>query len=114
MPIYEYECQSCKHRFEILQKMADAPLETCERCSGKLVKLLSPAGLMFKGSGWYVTDYSQKMKSKEETKTGEAPKKEKEESKKEKKEESKKETGDKTPAPAAAPVASPKKPASDS
>jgi putative FmdB family regulatory protein len=64
LPIYEYECEGCKKRFEVLQKMSDAPLVTCSDCSGKLHKLVSsPAGLLFKGSGWYVTDYAKKNNS---------------------------------------------------
>jgi len=65
LPIYEYECESCKHRVEVMQKINDPPLKKCERCSGKLTRIISASGLMFKGSGWYVTDYSQKMKSTE-------------------------------------------------
>lgn len=61
MPIYEYECEACKKRFEVIQKMSDPPLAVCSECSGKLHKLVSsPAGLQFKGSGWYVTDYAKK------------------------------------------------------
>ena len=65
MPIYEYECESCKHRVEVMQKINDPPLKKCERCGKKLSRVISASGLMFKGSGWYVTDYSQKMKSSE-------------------------------------------------
>jgi putative FmdB family regulatory protein len=61
LPIYEYECEACKKRFEVIQKMSDPPLATCSDCSGKLHKLVSsPAGLLFKGSGWYVNDYAKK------------------------------------------------------
>jgi putative FmdB family regulatory protein len=61
LPIYEYECEKCKKRFEVIQKMSDPPLTTCSDCSGKLNKLVSsPAGLLFKGSGWYVNDYAKK------------------------------------------------------
>lgn len=58
MPIYEYECQSCAHRFEVMQKFSDRPLKKCERCGGPVRKVLSAPGLVFKGSGWYVTDYA--------------------------------------------------------
>ena len=75
MPIYEYECESCKKRLEIMQKMSDPALEKCEHCLGKLRKLISPSGLVFKGSGWYVTDYSQKLKKPpDESKPSEAAK----------------------------------------
>lgn len=60
MPIYEYQCQQCEHRSEVLQRMADDPLTTCERCGGALKKLLSAPAFQFKGSGWYVTDYARK------------------------------------------------------
>ena len=61
MPIYEYECEQCKTRVEVLQKRSDPPLETCSSCGGKVQKMVSsPAGLLFKGSGWYVTDYAKK------------------------------------------------------
>lgn len=57
MPIYGYRCRNCGHEFEILQKMSDAALTTCPKCSGPLQKLLYPAGVIFKGSGFYSTDY---------------------------------------------------------
>ena len=63
MPIYEYVCQSCQHRFEAKQKVSDAPLSSCPRCGGAVVKVISAPAIMFKGSGWYVTDYSDKLKA---------------------------------------------------
>jgi len=57
MPIYGYRCRSCGHEFEVLQKMSDAPLKTCPKCSGELAKILYPAGIIYKGSGYYSTDY---------------------------------------------------------
>lgn len=57
MPIYGYRCRSCGHEFEILQKMSDAPLQTCPKCSGQLAKIVYPAGVIYKGSGYYSTDY---------------------------------------------------------
>ncbi len=62
MPIYEYQCDSCGHRVEVKQSIKDAPLSTCERCGKSLRRLISSPGIMFKGSGWYVTDYSNKLK----------------------------------------------------
>ncbi len=58
MPTYEYECTSCGHRFERLQKITDDPIKTCPKC-GRRVKRLIGAGLgiIFKGSGFYSTDY---------------------------------------------------------
>src|SRR5438105_10536247 len=61
MPIYEYECES-GHRFEVKQKFSDAPVTSCQICSLPVTKLISASGISFKGSGWYVTDYSDKMK----------------------------------------------------
>ena len=62
MPIYEYQCEECGHRLEVIQKFSDSPLTQCPNCKGRLSKILSPSALMFKGSGWYVTDYSSKGK----------------------------------------------------
>jgi len=60
MPLYEYRCESCGHRVEVLQKFSDRPLETCQKCAGKLERLLSAPAIQFKGSGWYITDYARK------------------------------------------------------
>lgn len=60
MPIYEYECQSCGKRTEVLQRMDEAPLAACPQCGGEVKKLLSAPAVQFKGSGWYVTDYAGK------------------------------------------------------
>ena len=60
MPIYEYECRKCGHRFEIIQKIADAPLKKCNKCKGKVERLISSPAIQFKGTGWYVTDYAKK------------------------------------------------------
>jgi putative FmdB family regulatory protein len=57
MPTYEYLCQACSHRFEQWQKMTDEPLETCPECSGHIRKVFFPAGIVFKGSGFYKTDH---------------------------------------------------------
>ncbi len=62
MPIYEYQCEDCTERFEVKQSMKDAPLTTCPRCGKRVQRLISSPAIMFKGSGWYVTDYSEKMK----------------------------------------------------
>ncbi len=69
MPIYEYICGFCSHKFQLLQKMSDAPPEVCPNCGkkGNIKKLISPTSFKLKGSGWYVTDYanskSQSMSS---------------------------------------------------
>jgi putative FmdB family regulatory protein len=56
MPTYEYECLACKHRFERVQKFSDAPVTECPECGSQVRKVLFPAGVVFKGSGWYITD----------------------------------------------------------
>ncbi len=60
MPIYEYQCEACNHKFEVIQKVSDKPIKKCVLCQGKVQKILSAPGLLFKGSGWYVTDYAGK------------------------------------------------------
>lgn len=62
MPIYEYKCLDCGAHVEKMQKISDEPLKTCEVCGGKLEKQWSLSGFQFKGAGWYVTDYSNKLK----------------------------------------------------
>ena len=61
MPTYEYQCQKCKHKFEEFQLMTDTPLNECPVCKGPVKKLIGfGSGLIFKGSGFYITDYKQK------------------------------------------------------
>ena len=60
MPLYEYECEACAHRFEVIRRFSDPPVEACTKCGGKVKKLLSSPAIQFKGSGWYVTDYARK------------------------------------------------------
>ncbi|MFL0796919.1 MAG: zinc ribbon domain-containing protein [Cellvibrionaceae bacterium] len=58
MPIYEYQCESCDHQMEALQKMSDSPLTDCPECGkASLKKLISAAGFRLKGSGWYESDF---------------------------------------------------------
>jgi putative FmdB family regulatory protein len=57
VPIYGYRCANCGHQFEIQQRMSDEPLKVCPKCQGKLTKILYPTGVIFKGSGFYSTDY---------------------------------------------------------
>ena len=59
MPIYGYRCESCGNEFEILQKMSDPALKTCPKCSGALRKMVYAAGVIYKGSGYYSTDYNK-------------------------------------------------------
>lgn len=63
MPIYEYECSSCGRVEEVIQRFSDAPLTECDKCHGKLNKLISQSSFHLKGSGWYVTDYAGKSKN---------------------------------------------------
>ena len=62
MPIYEYQCKKCGHRFERMQKMSDPHPTDCPDCGAKksVEQLLSAPAVQFKGSGWYVTDYAKK------------------------------------------------------
>ena len=60
MPLYEYECDACAHRFEKIQKFSDPLVDVCPKCSGHVRKLLSSPAIQFKGSGWYITDYAKK------------------------------------------------------
>ena len=70
MPIYGYRCSSCGHEFEVLQKMSDAPLKTCPKCSGQLAKMVYAAGIVYKGSGYYSTDYKGSKAAPTATSTG--------------------------------------------
>ena len=63
MPLYEYECDACGRRFELIRKFSDPPLESCTVCgSGPIRRLQSSPAFQFKGSGWYATDYAGKGK----------------------------------------------------
>jgi putative FmdB family regulatory protein len=81
VPLYEYECDACGQRFEKIQKFSDPHADVCAKCGkGPVRRLLSSPAIQFKGSGWYITDYSQKGKSsesssgssKEDSKSGES------------------------------------------
>ncbi|MCH9007462.1 zinc ribbon domain-containing protein [candidate division KSB1 bacterium] len=76
MPTYEYVCGECDHHFEEFQRITAEPLETCPQCNGSVTRLISAGnGLIFKGSGFYITDYknnsgnSAKPKDKSESKS---------------------------------------------
>lgn len=63
MPIYEYQCDRCNHKLEIIQKISDEPLRFCPECGQEsLRKLISPASFRLKGTGWYETDFKNKGK----------------------------------------------------
>src|SRR6266852_4635801 len=81
MPTYEYVCRACSHRFETRQKMTDETLTTCPECGGTIRRVLFPAGVVFKGSGFYKTDHNGSASVASEN--GNANKSEKAESSKE-------------------------------
>lgn len=68
MPLYEYQCKKCKHKFEKIQKFSDRPIKKCPECGGPVEKVMHAPAVQFKGTGWYVTDYGGKDKS-EKSKT---------------------------------------------
>uniref|UniRef100_A0A7V0Z6M3 Zinc ribbon domain-containing protein n=1 Tax=candidate division WOR-3 bacterium TaxID=2052148 RepID=A0A7V0Z6M3_UNCW3 len=71
MPTYEYECNNCKYHFEVLQGINEPKIKKCPKCGGSMRKLISgSAGLIFKGSGFYITDYKKPSLPKEEKKSG--------------------------------------------
>src|SRR5260370_28965838 len=63
MPLYEYECKKCHHRFEKIQKFSDRMVKKCPECGGVVEQMISAPAVQFKGSGWYVTDYAKKSSS---------------------------------------------------
>jgi putative FmdB family regulatory protein len=68
MPLYEYVCEACQKRFEVIRKFSDPELEVCTLCGkGPVQRQMSSPAIQFKGSGWYITDYSQKGKSSSES-----------------------------------------------
>jgi putative FmdB family regulatory protein len=60
MPLYEYQCKKCGHRFERIQKFSDKMVKKCPDCGGVVEQMISAPAVQFKGSGWYVTDYAKK------------------------------------------------------
>jgi len=71
MPLYEYECKKCGHRFERIQRFSDPMVKKCPECGGKVEQMISAPAVQFKGSGWYVKDYAKKSSgaSKSESKS---------------------------------------------
>jgi len=85
MPTYEYRCSECGNQFEISQRIDEEPMTVCERCGGRLRKVFHPAGIVFKGSGFYATDSRAKSKaSSNESADKKAEKSEKKETKEKK------------------------------
>lgn len=64
MPIYEYQCENCSRRFEVMQRMTEPVLAICEQCGGHVRRLISQTSFVLKGSGWYVTDYPSDSRKK--------------------------------------------------
>ena len=83
MPLYEYQCKKCRHRFEKIQKFSDPLVKKCPECGGPVEQLLSAPAVQFKGSGWYVTDYAKKSGSQASSNGGSADKSDKSEKAKE-------------------------------
>jgi putative FmdB family regulatory protein len=71
MPLYEYECKTCGHRFERIQKFSDPMVKKCPDCGGKVEQMISAPAVQFKGSGWYVTDYAKRSGSSSSSDPGE-------------------------------------------
>jgi len=68
VPLYEYQCKKCKHKFEKIQKFSDRPIRKCPECGGPVEKIQHAPAVQFKGTGWYVTDYAGKGDKTEKSK----------------------------------------------
>jgi putative FmdB family regulatory protein len=86
MPLYEYECRKCHHRFERLQKFSDPHVKKCPDCGGPVEQVISAPAVQFKGSGWYVTDYAKKSSTASSSSNGDSAAKDSASKKGEKKE----------------------------
>jgi putative FmdB family regulatory protein len=96
MPLYEYHCDACGRRFELIRKFSDPPLEQCPTCGGRVRKLVSSPAFTFKGTGFYVTDYVKKDQAHDGAESGAVPAKESKEQGKEEKAVDKAVASDKT------------------
>jgi putative FmdB family regulatory protein len=74
MPTYVYQCDDCGHDFEAVQRFADEPLTVCPECQGRVRRVLQPSPVIFKGSGWYITDSRNKSRANGSTKAEKAEK----------------------------------------
>lgn len=72
MPTYVYECSACGNQVEVVQRVSDPPLTSCDHCQGELRKKFFPSRVIFKGSGWYITDSKATTASKPEGAESEA------------------------------------------
>jgi putative FmdB family regulatory protein len=82
MPLYEYQCKKCGHRFEKIQKFSDKPIKKCPECGGSVEQVVSAPAVQFKGSGWYVTDYAKKSSAPASSDSGSKESKDSKDSKK--------------------------------
>ena len=83
MPLYEYECKKCHHRFERIVKYSDLPMKKCPDCGGRVEQTITAPAVQFKGSGWYVTDYAKKSSGTATSSNGDSKSKDEAASKKE-------------------------------
>ncbi len=83
MPLYEYECKKCHHRFERIVKFSDRPMKKCPDCGGPVEQTITAPAVQFKGSGWYVTDYPKKPSASASPSNGDSKSKDEAASKKE-------------------------------
>jgi len=81
MPLYEYQCEKCGHRFEKIQKFSDRMVRKCPECGGRVEQMISAPAVQFKGSGWYVTDYASKSRTPSSSDEGSSASKKEEKSK---------------------------------
>jgi len=85
MPLYEYECKKCHHRFERIVKYSDLPMKKCPDCGGPVEQTITAPAVQFKGSGWYVTDYAKKSPATATSSNGDSKSKDEAAAKKEEK-----------------------------
>ncbi len=85
MPLYEYECKKCHHRFEKIQKFSDPHVKKCPECGSPVEQVISAPAVQFKGSGWYVTDYGKNTSHTPKSANGDKGDKDKKETKPEEK-----------------------------
>jgi len=83
MPLYEYECKKCHHRFERIVKYSDRPMKKCPDCGGPVEQTITAPAVLFKGSGWYVTDYPKKSSATASSSNGDSKSKDEAAAKKE-------------------------------
>lgn len=81
MPLYEYQCKKCGHRFEKIQKFSDKKIKKCPECGGPVEQVITAPAVQFKGSGWYVTDYAKKSSATSTSDSGKESKESKKEDK---------------------------------